>query len=199
MQIDDRNDCASRLARRWRWCGSYPGARCKFGAPSLLRRAWIGQAAGPGRLTMGLSPSNITALALDWRSRSALSALLFGAFCLHNAEEALTFARYRQESEVAARKLLDGGVTFPDAATFQVALLSVTIAIAACLLWVATGPTRPLKWRLLRLLATLLLVNVFVPHIPAAIALGGYTPGLLSAMFVNLPLAIVVLRMSASK
>lgn len=148
---------------------------------------------------MGFSPSRKTDVALDWRSRPALSALLFGAFCLHNAEEALTFARYRQAGEVAARKLFGAGVAFPDTATFQAALLTVTFAIAACLFWVATGPSDRVKWRLLRLFAAILLVNVFVPHIPAAIALGGYAPGLLTAMFVNLPLAIVVLRMSDSR
>jgi hypothetical protein len=42
----------------------------------------------------------------------------------------------------------------------------------------------------------LLLVNVFVPHIPAAVALGGYAPGLATAVAINLPYSVYFLRRS---
>jgi len=40
-----------------------------------------------------------------------------------------------------------------------------------------------------------MLVNVFVPHIPAAIVFGGYAPGVVTAVVVNLPvMAFLVVR-----
>ena len=40
-----------------------------------------------------------------------------------------------------------------------------------------------------------MLLNVFVPHVPATIALRMYTPGVVTAVFVNLPvMALLAIR-----
>lgn len=42
-----------------------------------------------------------------------------------------------------------------------------------------------------------MLVNVFVPHVPASILFRGYTPGVVTAVLVNLPLmsALIVVAL----
>jgi hypothetical protein len=39
-----------------------------------------------------------------------------------------------------------------------------------------------------------MLANVFLPHIPISIAVHGYTPGLVTAVVLNLPLLSLLLR-----
>ncbi len=41
--------------------------------------------------------------------------------------------------------------------------------------------------------AAAMLLNVFVPHIPATVIFGQYTPGVVSAVFLNLPVMSVLL------
>ena len=125
--------------------------------------------------------------------RRAVAISLLCASLLHNAEESITFARYRP----AAQKLVYGvagpNVLFPTPTAFRLALLVVTAAVAACLIWASSGKSSPAKERGITLVALMLLLNVFVPHVPAAFAFGGYAPGLVTAVLVNLPLATLVL------
>ena len=46
----------------------------------------------------------------------------------------------------------------------------------------------------LGVLAVAMVVNVVVPHVPAAVLTGGYVPGVVSAVLVNLPVAASYLR-----
>lgn len=128
--------------------------------------------------------------------RRAAAVGLFCASLLHNAEEGITFAQYRP----AALKLVHGvtgpNVPLPTPSVFRLALLVVTVAVAGCLIWASTGNSSPAKERGIRLVALMLLINVFIPHVPAALAFGGYAPGLVTAVLVNLPLAILVLLMT---
>lgn len=39
-----------------------------------------------------------------------------------------------------------------------------------------------------------MLLNVFFPHIPATLVFRDYTPGLISAVLINFPLMIILLR-----
>lgn len=53
----------------------------------------------------------------------------------------------------------------------------------------------------LRALAAVLLINILAPHLPAALAFGGYVPGVLTAVAVNLPIelgALLILRRERS-
>ena len=115
---------------------------------------------------------------------------LLAVLLLHNLEEALTVGAYLERSQSAVSQVphlrnLAAQVT---PASVGWALLAVSVAAAVT---VALGARWP---RLPKLLAWVMLVNVVVPHVPAAIALGGYSPGVLTAVLVNLPYAVWFLR-----
>lgn len=54
---------------------------------------------------------------------------------------------------------------------------------------------RPQAWtaETLRILAAVMVINVTVPHVPAAFITGGYVPGLFTAPSLNLPVAVAFL------
>jgi hypothetical protein len=124
-------------------------------------------------------------------TRPIIAAALFAALLLHNAEEALAYAHTRP----AAEALIGRALPSPDA--FRAALAGVSIAGGALLCWAAVGRDTPGRRRVLRLVAAVLFVNVFVPHVPAALLLGGYAPGVATALFINLPLSAFVWRRTA--
>jgi hypothetical protein len=111
---------------------------------------------------------------------------------LHNLEEALTFSRSLPVArERVPSELRDwvGGVTPP---RMLIALAVVTIVPVLIVAWERRTRSRVALWSVLLVQATLLL-NV-VPHIASAIALGGYAPGAATAVLVNLPFSIHLLR-----
>ena len=68
------------------------------------------------------------------------------------------------------------------------------------LAWASCTQREPQAWLAVKLTASVLLANVFIPHVPAAIALGGYAPGVITAVAVNLPLGVWILgRKRASR
>lgn len=106
---------------------------------------------------------------------------VFGAFALHNLEEAAAAPAY---FERAADRM---PIPWPAPEPFQAATAAVTAAGLALTL-VAVRRHRP---DLTTLLATIMLVNVVVPHVPLAIASGGYAPGLITALLLNLPIDLL--------
>ena len=78
-------------------------------------------------------------------------------------------------------------------AVFALALTFLTLAVGALAAWAATGVSGSSKIFALRAVAVVLLLNVPVPHLTAAWASGGYAPGAITAVLVNLPVAIWVL------
>ena len=119
--------------------------------------------------------------------------LLAAAFAGHNLEEGLTYPAMRGEIAVKVQAL---GLSWwsPGAMASSAALLTLTIVGLAAMLWAALGPPTNAKRTAVRALAWVLLANVVLPHAPAAFVLGGYTPGLITALAVNLPLSLWVLR-----
>jgi len=118
-----------------------------------------------------------------------LQWLPFCCLLLHNAEEAWTFAAYRQPSEDLLREFMPARVPahLPSVAQFRTALVVATL-VPFVLTFIATrAPATALKNYLVAMLAAILLVNVFLPHLPAAIAMGGYSPGVVTAVLLNLP------------
>jgi hypothetical protein len=111
---------------------------------------------------------------------------LFVAFLAHNVEEGATVGTYLPHSQ----SLLSRHFGMADAAaritpaSFAWALVAVS---AAALVLVGFGRRQPF---LPVLLAAVMLVNVVVPHVPAAVALGGYAPGVVTAVLVILPYSI---------
>jgi hypothetical protein len=107
---------------------------------------------------------------------------------LHNAEEAAFVPR---ALAIAAARMPRSLI--PTAEQMYVALAVVTVVPwLVWLLGVRRRETR-LGVRLLLLLQCVMLVNV-VWHVAAAIVLGGYTPGLATALAFNLPFSIYLLR-----
>ena len=118
---------------------------------------------------------------------------------LHNAEEALFFPRYLPF--VISR--LPGGWQSLAAplTTGQVwaALAVVTAGAFAVAWWAVRRPASPAaRWTLL-LVQTTMLLNALWHVLTAAVLFGGYAPGLVTGVLVNLPFSIYLLRRAAAE
>lgn len=118
--------------------------------------------------------------------------MLLAAFALHNLEEAIAYRVMHGEIQavLAAR---DIPWWSPSPGQFSLVLALLTLAIAGLVVWAARGETALGKVQALRILAAVMLINIAAPHVPAALMLGGYAPGLLSALAVNLPVGLAAL------
>jgi len=125
-----------------------------------------------------------------------LPIALLLAFVLHNAEEAISYSSYRDTSQALIRAAFFDSYSAPSVCTFHGALLAVSAVASAAMIWARLNSSRPTAAILVRGLALLMLGNVFIPHVPAAILLGGYAPGFVTAVLLNLPIAgFVLLRL----
>jgi hypothetical protein len=107
---------------------------------------------------------------------------------LHNAEEALFIPRMLPKVAALVPASLAGAL--PTAEQMHVALAVATVV--PWFVWLL-GRESQVGVRILLLLQCLMLVNV-AWHVAAAIMLGGYTPGLATALALNLPFSIYLLR-----
>jgi uncharacterized protein with HXXEE motif len=116
---------------------------------------------------------------------------------LHNFEEGVFFPRYLPRVlgrlPASARNWI-GPVTMRE---MGAALVLATVIPLGFSLWAAARPaSRVALWLVLAMWATLLLNAVW--HVAAALLLfGGYAPGLVTAVALNLPLSVLVLRRAA--
>lgn len=79
---------------------------------------------------------------------------------------------------------------------FYIALVVVTIIpFLVVLTATKSQPTKASAWAVL-VVQSIFLVNVFVPHVPAAVALSGYAPGVVTAVAIELPFSVYFLRRS---
>ena len=135
---------------------------------------------------------------LDQLTYKALQRLVLLFLVLHNLEEAVTLKIYLPKINA----LLDGSVpasllaSRPTLTQFYIALAGATIFPLLIVAIATTGQPTRTKDYLVAILQALLLVNVFAPHVPAAIALGGYAPGVLTAVLLNLPFSVYFFRRS---
>ena len=129
--------------------------------------------------------------------RRRASILLSGALCLHNLEEAVSYPIARPRVSNLAAGVWPQ-LQLPMADAFRWALLILTIAVLALLLWAATTRNEGAAWLVIKVVAFVLLANVLVPHVPAAILLGGYAPGVVTAVALNLPVGVWVLALARS-
>jgi hypothetical protein len=117
---------------------------------------------------------------------------------LHNAEEALTMPAYAPlvRERMAGVVPAEIPAVTSHLAWFYGALIVASVVPALVVMIAVSGPaSRTKAWAVLFVQA-LFLVNVVVPHVPAALLLGGYVPGLLTAVLVELPFSIWFLRRS---
>ena len=109
------------------------------------------------------------------------------AVTLHNGEEALFMPSWdmNHRSQIPLH---------PSAAAIWLALLLLTAgAYAITALSTRRGKQSIWAYLLFGYIAAML-INVFVPHIPAAIVFRGYAPGVLTAVLINLPLMSLLLH-----
>lgn len=130
-----------------------------------------------------------------------LQWLLWVCVAAHNLEEGLTAEAYFPKVEALLADRVPASVVelMPTLQVFYIGLIAATLVPLIMTVMATTGGRTPVKKYLSPLLAVTLLLNVFIPHVPAAIALGGYAPGVATAVFVNLPFSIYFLQRSMHK
>lgn len=109
------------------------------------------------------------------------------AVTLHNLEEAIWLPAF-----AAAHRTQLPGIVAPTEFRFAVTVLTVAAWVITYMSW-RTGPERIWAYLLFGYVVAMFL-NVFVPHIPAAIVFRGYAPGLVTAVALNLPLTVFLSR-----
>ena len=111
----------------------------------------------------------------------------------HNTEEALFLPRYLAVIRGRAPSWWVDLTRQLTAEQMGLALALVTLAAVVPGIWLWRRPdSRGATWTLLLVQATLLLNALW--HVSAAVLVGGYAPGLLTAVGLNLPLAVYLLR-----
>ena len=130
-----------------------------------------------------------------------LQWLLWVCVAAHNLEEGLTAEAYfpKVEALLADHVPASLATLLPGLQEFYLALIGASLIPLIMTVVATTRGRTPVKKYLSPLLAVTLLLNVFIPHVPAAIALGGYAPGVATAVFVNLPFSIYFLQRSMHK
>jgi hypothetical protein len=131
---------------------------------------------------------------IDERVRRGSAALALAvAFVLHNLEEGLAYPLMR---DGIFRRLASRGVLWwsPEPAGFQLLLAVLTVAGLLLGAWAGRGPPAPGKRLVLQMFAWILLANIAVPHVPGAILLGGYAPGVATAVTLNLAAGLFALK-----
>lgn len=118
----------------------------------------------------------------------ALQWLFPIAATLHNIEEGIWLPGFAAAHAAEIPWHVDSG-------NFRFALIVLTAAA-----WVVTylswrqGPQSVCAYLVFGSMVAMF-VNVFVPHIPAALRFGGYAPGLVTAVILNAPvMSVVVIR-----
>lgn len=108
------------------------------------------------------------------------------AITLHNLEEAIWLPAWSKQAGKWHRQVS------PSAFRFAVAVLTVLAFIVT--IWSAKAGPESAGAYLLAGCALAVLLNVLVPHLLATVALRRYMPGLGTAIALNLPVTIMLLR-----
>ncbi len=108
------------------------------------------------------------------------------AITVHNLEEAIWLPAWSQRAGRWHRPVE------PFAFRFAVAVLTVLAYAAAA--WSAAGGPESIGAYLLSGYALAMLLNVFLPHLLATVALRRYVPGLATALLCNLPVTAGLLQ-----
>jgi hypothetical protein len=131
-------------------------------------------------------------------SYRSLQRLFVLAIALHNLEEGLTVPVFLPRIRAHLQQIpAFRDVALPSAERMYVALIVVTLIPAVLVGWATTGRDSVVKREIVAILVAALLWNVVMPHIPAAVIFGGYAPGVLTAVAINLPFAVYFFRRSA--
>jgi Protein of unknown function with HXXEE motif len=124
-------------------------------------------------------------------SRNTVLALIGATLVLHTTEEYLTFPAYPSSANRLLR-LLPPPEFLPNPQTLRIALIIATVLPLAVVAWAILRPRKALLVSVL-FLECILVVNAGW-HIFAAWVRGGYAPGVITAVMINLPFGVYVLR-----
>jgi len=114
---------------------------------------------------------------------------------IHNAEEALTMPRWVMANLAAVRGAIPFGIDIQfSPAQLRASLLVATVVPFIVTLLCARGEKKSKRVYLLLLLQAIVLLNVFIPHLSWTIRNLQYNPGLLTALFLNLPFSFFFFR-----
>lgn len=129
-------------------------------------------------------------MSLKYTSQSIFNSLII-AFIFHNIEEAFSICSYPVQSPFA----------FIEPATCRQFLVAASIITAAVLLAfsIAIRTKKPTVYLLISTaIASGLVLNVLIPHLLIVVYTLNYTPGLITAVTLNLPLGLIVLSKNKS-
>jgi uncharacterized protein with HXXEE motif len=121
-----------------------------------------------------------------------IPALLF----LHNLEEALTIPRYLPIIQARAPQALQPWFATMSYPVFLWAVTIVTLVPLAIVAYASSRPGRHWTYWAAALVQAVVALNV-ASHVAGAIYLGGYAPGVLTAVVLNLPFSIYFFRRAA--
>ncbi len=124
-------------------------------------------------------------------SRNAVLVLIGTTLVLHTTEEYLTFPAFLWSPNPLPRWLPTPGF-LQNLHDLRLALLTATILPLVVIAWAILRPNKGLLISVL-FLECILLVNAGW-HIFAALVRGGYAPGVVTAVLINLPFGVYVLR-----
>ena len=137
---------------------------------------------------------------LDKLSYKSLQWLVFLCVVLHNLEEGLAAKAYFPKvRDLLSERVPMAMAVVPSLEQFYIALAGATLLPLVLTVIATKGKPTQLKSYLVAVIAAGLLVNVFIPHVPAAVVLGGYAPGVATAVLMNLPISIYFLRRSVGE
>ncbi len=124
-------------------------------------------------------------------SRNAVLALVGASLVLHNTEEYVTFPAFLRSLSPLPQWLPQPGL-LPNPHDIHLALVMATVLPLVVIGWAILRPNKGFLIAVL-FLESVLLVNAGW-HMLAALVRGGYAPGVVTAVLINLPFGIYVLR-----
>lgn len=124
-------------------------------------------------------------MALRLTARMAFTALIV-AFIFHNLEEAISICKYPVQSPVS--------IIEPATCRQFIVAVSIITAVVLFAFGYAIRTKKPAVYLLISTaIASGLVLNVLIPHLFVALYTLNYTPGLITAVALNLPLGLLTL------
>ena len=125
-------------------------------------------------------------------SRNAVLALIGLTLVLHTTEEYLTFPAFLSSPDEPLLAWLPLPGLLHKSQELHIALVLATVLPLLVIAWAILSRRKALLVAVL-LVPSVLLVNAF-GHILASLVAGGYVPGLLTAVLINLPFGVYVFQ-----
>lgn len=124
------------------------------------------------------------------RERRAVLWLIPALLAVHNAEEAWAFGRDWPRIRARVSSGLDVSLASKPAPMWA-ALAAVTVMSFLLIAWVVRRPDDPRRLWAALLIQAVVALNV-VSHVMSAAGFNGYTPGLITAIALNLPFSVYI-------